>query len=312
VIRAPTGGASPLRRIRGRLPAGALATGGIPASSRNLSLWSWGGSKKPAEQLSPAPAETSTLTPEPAAASTPAIEPIAPAKPEAAVSPDLFSASSDPSSILPLDLDPYGSISAIPERIGYLSELGLDFGWGPTSTMQWLLEHVHVYSGLPWWGSILATSLLLRLAMLKPLVVAQENSSKLSVLKQTEPGYDAAMKDVMAAAANQDQVAMQVAKRLAKQYEVKHGVQKWKVALAFVQIPIGFAMFRLLRGMTHIPVPGLETGGLLWFTNLAVPDPYYILTAMGPIAMVTSMAVSLLFIPPNLELQPHVIPPEGI
>lgn len=35
--------------------------------------------------------------------------------------------------------------SPIPEQIGYLKDLGLDYGWGPTSFVQWLIENIHVY-----------------------------------------------------------------------------------------------------------------------------------------------------------------------
>lgn len=44
-----------------------------------------------------------------------------------------------------------------------------------------------------------------------------------------------------------------------------------------VQIFTGFGTFILLRGMANLPVPGLEHGGLLWFHNLTVPDPFLIL-----------------------------------
>ena len=44
-----------------------------------------------------------------------------------------------------------------------------------------------------------------------------------------------------------------------------------------LQMFAGYGTFVLLRGMAKLPVPGLETGGLLWFHNLALPDPYFLL-----------------------------------
>ena len=36
-------------------------------------------------------------------------------------------------------------------------------------------------------------------------------------------------------------------------------------------------VFYSLRGMCNLPVESLTRGGALWFENLTVPDPYYLL-----------------------------------
>ncbi|CAG8727356.1 4072_t:CDS:2, partial [Racocetra fulgida] len=35
--------------------------------------------------------------------------------------------------------------------------------------------------------------------------------------------------------------------------------------------------FLAVKKMAEFPVPGFENGGALWFQNLTIPDPYYIL-----------------------------------
>jgi YidC/Oxa1 family membrane protein insertase len=42
-------------------------------------------------------------------------------------------------------------------------------------------------------------------------------------------------------------------------------------------LPITLGFFRLFQGMAALPVPSLETGGILWFQDLAAADPLYIL-----------------------------------
>ncbi|EEB10117.1 mitochondrial inner membrane protein OXA1L, putative [Pediculus humanus corporis] len=49
---------------------------------------------------------------------------------------------------------------------------------------------------------------------------------------------------------------------------------------AFAQAPIFLSMFWGLRAMTNLPVESMKTGGLFWFTDLTVPDPYYVLPVM--------------------------------
>jgi YidC/Oxa1 family membrane protein insertase len=55
------------------------------------------------------------------------------------------------------------------------------------------------------------------------------------------------------------------------------GVKYWKAAIPLIQVPIGLGSFIFLRGMSKLPVPGLETGGTLWFSNLTIPDPYFLI-----------------------------------
>jgi len=49
------------------------------------------------------------------------------------------------------------------------------------------------------------------------------------------------------------------------------------------------SMFFALRGMTNVPVESLTSGGLHWFTDLSVCDPYYLL----PIITSTTLFVQL-------------------
>ncbi len=55
------------------------------------------------------------------------------------------------------------------------------------------------------------------------------------------------------------------------------GVSLLKSFVPMVQVFAGYGTFVLLRAMSRLPVPGLETGGILWFHNLAIPDPLLIL-----------------------------------
>jgi YidC/Oxa1 family membrane protein insertase len=51
------------------------------------------------------------------------------------------------------------------------------------------------------------------------------------------------------------------------------------------------SVFFGLRGMASIPVPSLTDGGLYWFSNLAIPDPYFILPLMTSATMLLQMEV---------------------
>lgn len=51
------------------------------------------------------------------------------------------------------------------------------------------------------------------------------------------------------------------------------------------QAPVFVSFFIALRKMAYLPVPSLQTGGLLWFPDLTAADPFYIL----PLAVTGTM-----------------------
>lgn len=52
-----------------------------------------------------------------------------------------------------------------------------------------------------------------------------------------------------------------------------------------LQAPVFISFFIALRKMAYLPVPSLQTGGALWFTDLTAADPFYIL----PLAVTGTM-----------------------
>ncbi|EKV12937.1 Mitochondrial export translocase Oxa1, putative [Penicillium digitatum] len=165
-------------------------------------------------------------------------------------------------------------ITTIPERIGYLKELGLDFGWGFTSTMQWLIEHTHIWTGLPWWASIVAVGVLTRVAMLKPVLGASENAARMTNAKsQTEP----LRQKMVAASTEGNQQEAQIVRAQLQEINAAHGIKTWKSILPMLQIPLGFGCFRVVRAMTALPVPALATETAGWIKDLTIADPTYIL-----------------------------------
>jgi YidC/Oxa1 family membrane protein insertase len=165
--------------------------------------------------------------------------------------------------------------SNITPHIGWLRELGLDFGWGPTSTMQFLIERVHIYSDMPWWGTILTLTIAVRVAMFPLYLKSSDTAGRLAVVQNH-------IKPIMARSAQArktgDQaLLMEAAGEMRAAYKAA-GVKPLTMFVPMMlQIPLGYGSFRLLRNMAELPVPGLEKGGVMWFTDLTVADPYFIL-----------------------------------
>jgi len=207
----------------------------------------------------------------------------------------------------PLDLDG-PSLLDIPERIGFLHELGLDYGWGPTSCMQWLVEHAHVSLGLPWWAAIPAVWLGVRLALARASLTASEHSFKMTRLRQ-DPEYVAATARLVqlgrAVSPREKEEAMTTRNVINAMHRAV-GFRMWRTLVPLVNLPIGFGMFRLLRGMTGLPVPGLDEAGILWFHDLTVSDPYFALPLLSSSIMFAMMKVSAAPAPPSGPRRPGV------
>lgn len=197
-----------------------------------------------------------------------------------AASDSLPPAADQPTNAWDIPLDPtFDTPTSFEPHIGYLKELGLDFGWGPTSMVQWLLEHVHVYSGLPWAGSVILAAVIVRASLVKFYFDASDMAGRQATILP----YTQGIRDrIVASRANNDQQAMLAAVKELRDLNKKAGVNYFRLFLpTILQTPLGFGTFILARNMANLPVPGLENGGYLWFPDLTVPDPTYLLPALA-------------------------------
>ncbi|KAJ5322603.1 hypothetical protein N7452_010892 [Penicillium brevicompactum] len=167
-------------------------------------------------------------------------------------------------------------ITTIPERIGYLKELGLDYGWGPSALMQYLIEHVHIYSDLPWWASIVAVSVLSRAILFKPVMNASESAARMTNVKDKIDPLRARM--VALTREGKQQEAQMVRAELSQLHK-DHGIKPWVSAIPMLQMPLGYGCFRTVRGMTSLPVPGIAAESVGWLNDLTVSDPTFLLPA---------------------------------
>lgn len=53
------------------------------------------------------------------------------------------------------------------------------------------------------------------------------------------------------------------------------------IIIELFQVPIIYSVYRGLKGMAQTPVESMKEGGLWWFSDLTVPDPFYVMPAMA-------------------------------
>ncbi|WEW56096.1 hypothetical protein PRK78_001531 [Emydomyces testavorans] len=165
-------------------------------------------------------------------------------------------------------------LSQVPVTLGYLKDLGLDYGFGPSSLIEMVLESLHIYAGLPWWGSTIAAAVLIRLVLFKSNLTASDMSAKLRRIQDlTKPIQERMLKAVREGNNLEGLKAKQEMSLIREQ----HGVKMWKTFVPMLQIPLGFGFFRVLRGMSALPVPGLLSEQFLWISDITLSDPFFLL-----------------------------------
>ncbi|CAM4516175.1 hypothetical protein PO909_024503 [Leuciscus waleckii] len=163
-----------------------------------------------------------------------------------------------------------------------LSELGLCSAT-PVGLIQNLLEFMHVGIGLPWWGAIVAGTIVARCLVFPVIVKGQREAAKLN---NVMPEMTKLTNRMNEAKQSGNKFDFSKAYTDLMMFQKKHDVNPLRGFLVpLVQAPIFVSFFIALRKMADLPVPSLQTGGLWWFTDLTASDPFYIL----PIAVTGTM-----------------------
>ncbi len=161
----------------------------------------------------------------------------------------------------------------------------------PATFTAHLLESIHSLSGLSWPGAIVAFTLGMR-AVLFPTFIKQTKATIMaSNLKDEVAVYQTRIEALKAN--NQITEARQELQEMYTFLKKNNAHPVRTILLSLVPAPIFMASFFALRNMSNQPIPSFLEGGLAWFSNLTIPDPYYILPVLSTVSLLASFEVSL-------------------
>jgi YidC/Oxa1 family membrane protein insertase len=276
------------------------------SQTRSISLWGLGSSTPKDADFAKAhsPGSSAILghdgqilagQPTPSSQSTPAVHQTSdspsaiPSGPNSIPAQDVFTQAEEPS-LADSSLDPAEAFSSIPERIGYLKDVcGLDFGWGPASLMEWVLEHIHISGGFTWAASIALLALMTRTLLFWPMLKSSDMGARWKIV---QPIVKPLQDKMQAAVRAKDQRAMLEAKAELSTLRKELNVSPMKMILPIlIQIPLQYGGFRVLRNMAGLPVPALETENWLWAQDLTLGDPFFILPIANAVILYMTIKV---------------------
>ncbi|KAK9454687.1 60Kd inner membrane protein-domain-containing protein [Dipodascopsis uninucleata] len=164
-------------------------------------------------------------------------------------------------------------------QLGYLESIGIANSWyWPPGLCAHVLEMAHVYTGLPWWGTIVLVGLASRLIFLPLSFKAFVMNTR---MKQIKPQLDRVTEQYKTAISSADRSKFMLRrKRLLEMHDVKLRY----MATPALNIPVAYGMFVALNRMASYPIDGFMNQGALWFQSLADTDPFLGLSAISAVS----------------------------
>ena len=162
-------------------------------------------------------------------------------------------------------------------------------GYSPVNVVQYFLEVMHVGTGLPWWATIAATTVVVRLALTPIVIRLQANAVKINNLR---PEIEPLMKKMQEyKQTGEKMLASNASAKMMNLYRKNNCNPLKMMFMPFLQIPIFITFFISLRRMTALPVAGMSNEGMLWFQNLTMADQYYALPILASLSFLAVMQV---------------------
>lgn len=163
-----------------------------------------------------------------------------------------------------------------------LQSLGLGSNFTPVGWVQQAIEFFHVSLGLPWYSSIVLFAVIMRTCLFPITIKSQQNAAK---MKKIAP-LTARLRDkINEAKMNGDSLKVARATNEYSQMMKSHNIGLGTMALPLLQFPVFISAFIGIRKMCNLPVESMTTGGMLWFENLAIADPTYVLPTLSVLSI---------------------------
>jgi YidC/Oxa1 family membrane protein insertase len=188
----------------------------------------------------------------------------------------------------------------------------LVLGNSPTDLAAKAIVLLHDSTGLPWWGTIIATALVMRAAFFPLSILTQRNAANLAHAKDDLERFK--VLNEQSPATSQ---AMQVERsRQLQQIYAKHDVRMGRMFLPFAQAPFFISVFFALQKLAAGD-PSFATGGAGWVTDLAMPDTTYALPVLSAVLMSATIELGGGDAPPTdmskrIKMMMRLMPPLSI
>ena len=157
--------------------------------------------------------------------------------------------------------------------------------WLPVKAAQWLLDVVHLSTGLPWWASIVAATLLVRAVILPLAVMQYRNGARMTLMRPDMTRLTEDFRRRMQSEGGVSLLERQGHKQRLKELMAKHRCNPlYSLAMPLVLAPIFLSFFSAIQSMQDLH-PSFTSGGFAHFPDLSASDPYFVLPVLNAVTM---------------------------
>jgi len=192
--------------------------------------------------------------------------------------------------------------------------------WSLTQACQWTLETAHVYTGLPWWATIVGATVAFKV-LTSPLMYANERAlARRSLMKAMVAKQVPNMKAEIDRLAETHKIPDEkkqmwlalARKKSEKVLSARMGSHLFALfCYPILQMPIWVSVSFAIRNLSgrnpfyfeydDLIVDELRREGLFWFSNLSIPDPLFVLPIINCILYLVNPTISTLGTPMILK-----------
>ena len=189
-------------------------------------------------------------------------------------------------------------IAAVPTEA--VAAVVSELGYSPPHLVIRLIENVHLMAEIPYWETIVLTTIALRIFLLPVAIYTTQSASRMAharpkiISLQTEFQKHPNVLDPALQAEFQRKMA-----QLLKREQVNPARS---IIFPFLQIPILISFFFGLRDICTF-LPDAVSGGTLWFTDLSATDQTFIFPVLNAVSFMTMIEIGTYGVPINPDVE---------
>ncbi|KAM3721847.1 Mitochondrial inner membrane protein OXA1L [Dirofilaria immitis] len=164
-----------------------------------------------------------------------------------------------------------------------VKEYDLFSWWSPASWFRLALEYMHFNIDLPWWLTVMCATISLRLLLIFVPIASHRLMTRVQLYKKEIDEFKGKIESA--------QRSGNFLQTMEAQKEMKDFLKSKDIKLyrQFLFMSLNGAIFMTqfiaVKKLADAAFPGLSTGGLYWFKDLTVPDPYYLLPLISAVTV---------------------------
>lgn len=200
---------------------------------------------------------------------------------------------------VPVSPDIVTVTTALPDSIEVATAVTNVLGHSPPHLVIRLLENVHLLADIPYWETIVVTTVAFRLILFPIAVYTVKSASRMA---HARPKIQKLQTEFQDHPNNMDPALQTEFRRKMSQLLEREKVNPVRsLIFPIIQIPMFVSFFFGLKEIGQF-LPGAITGGTMWFTDLTATDPYFIFPVLNALSFLIIIEIGVDGLPSNPDL----------